>query len=181
MNVESCPTFVQEGERGPAEPDGDAGAVASSIASNAQVDEYVVRYASQAAATTAIDRTATSPWSVRAHWRPEPGRAVREQRPLGGAVPAAVNGYRVVAHFGSGSAAFEEYTGVLQWVTAWPTWDAAEQRTDHAGRRTDRPGRRSRRQPDGRGRVGGVAVVALGRQGPDHAGHRHHDIRGDRS
>lgn len=115
VNVESCSTFVPEGERGPAEPDAVAGAVTSFIAGNAQVDEYVVRYASQAAATTAIDRHRDLAVDCAGAMAARAGTSGSGTATLGGAVPAAVNGYRVVAHFGSGNAAFEEYTAVLQW------------------------------------------------------------------
>jgi hypothetical protein len=115
VNVESCSTFVPEGERGPAEPDGVAGAGTSFIAGNAQVDEYVVRYASRAAATTAIDRHRDLAVDCAGAMAARAGTSGSGTATLGGAIPAAVNGYRVVAHFGSGNAAFEEYTAVLQW------------------------------------------------------------------
>jgi hypothetical protein len=115
VNYESCSTFVPEGEPGPAEPDAVAGAATSFIAGNAQVDEYVVRYASQAAATTAVDRHRELAVDCADAVAARAGTSGPATATLGGAVPAAVNGYRVAARFGSGSAAFEEYSAVLQW------------------------------------------------------------------
>ncbi len=115
VNFESCSTFVPEGEPGPAEPDAVAGAATSFIAGNAQVDEYVVRYASQAAATTAVDRHRDLAVDCADAVAARAGTSGSATATLGGAVPAAVNGYRVVARFGSGSAASEEYSAVLQW------------------------------------------------------------------
>jgi hypothetical protein len=144
----------------------------SFIAGNAQVDDYVVRCASQAAATTAVDRHRDLAVDCADAVAARAGTSGSATATLGGAVPAAVNGYRVVAHFGSGNAAFEEYTAVLQWGdrVAYLGMRPSNGPTTLDIGWTDRVAAAAvNRMVEAE--WAGVAVVALGRQRPDHSGH----------